>query len=176
MCAASRQATQRQVFRVVSFVASQVTRFFCGRRANTQQCCFSFRRATGLSQQRIHHQAVPILHQYVLCVKRKPCFTPLVFLNSRRSVLSGRFMFLSERVSAHESSSPSDCPSSGFVVVAAGADFNLGWKLFKLAQPRDHRSVNREMFVRQQLFGARCPSTAAKNSSAISPRARSRFC
>ena len=59
-----------KVFCVVTFVTGQGNPFLLRSLGQHQQCCFSFRRAAGASQQRIHHQAVAILHQHVALIRQ----------------------------------------------------------------------------------------------------------
>src|SRR5215213_7488352 len=54
-----------KVFRVVKLSPPRETPFLLRPLCQHCQRCFSFGSATGASQQRIHHQAIPILHQHV---------------------------------------------------------------------------------------------------------------
>src|SRR6266536_1410015 len=80
-----------KVFGVVSFVTAHSDSFLLRPLCQHQQRRFSFCSATGTSQQRIHHQAVPILHQHVALISQF-CFAALGLLKQSEICISTRFM------------------------------------------------------------------------------------
>src|SRR5215213_534430 len=162
-----------KVFRVVSFVTAHGDPFLLRPLCQHQQRRFSFRSAAGTSQQRIHHQAVAILHQHV-ALKREFRFAALGLLKQSEIRVGGRFMrfiraFLPMEVHRRiaRSSGLSSLPCF---------DSSLGRKLFRLAQPSTIVPSTVKCSSDNNSFSRAKSSTAAKNSSAISPRSkRSRF-
>src|SRR5258706_7197473 len=141
-----------KVFRVVTLVTGQGDPFLWRPLSQYQQRRFSFRRATGTSQQRIHHQAVAILHQHVALISQFR-FAALGLLKESEIGVSTRFVRLIRTF----------LPMEVYrriarvirLVVVAALRLILRLKTFQAGPPFDHRAVHREMFVRQELFGAR---------------------
>src|SRR5215208_1589895 len=161
-----------KVFRVVSFVRTHGDPFLLCSLSQHRQSRFSFGSATGTSQRRIHHQAVAVLHQHVSLISQFRFAAPGL-LKQPEILVSSRSMrfvraFLAMKV---------HCGIAGIIrlVVAIALRGMFRLETFQTQPSTSVPSTVKCSSDNNSLSRAKS-STAAKNSSAISPRSkRSRF-
>src|SRR6266496_2974224 len=141
-----------KVFRVVSFVSAQRHTRLLRSLLDQRQRCFSFRSPTGNGQGRIHHQAVAILHKHV-SLKGEFRFAALGLLKQSEIRVSGRLMRFIRAFLAMEVHRRIAWVIR--LVVTVTPRLILRLETFQARPALDHGSIHGEMFVRQQLFGAR---------------------